>query len=974
MTRAAQSFLDHDDLSQPDFEAIVQQISPSKDDTASVNNNAGAAEDIISTIICGTSSSSSSQGRTPQEDYPEINTGYDATNGWPAWTAGQVNMRATYVHFLSSCPCLGPIIRTSTTQDETVQQQQLQPWPDHASFVDCMTQAATTFTSNNNDKHADLTAALTLAKGATCGSSLTQQTTNQTANDDTNKLEGVYSHFLVTCPCFGHRNKPWTNHEEFMDCVSIMTQAFVDENLLTTNEENVIDARATQSTCGTAVGSGQISSTGNGTDGSGVAYGYTVQWIDDLLDHFQTTCPCIGPNDETTPGVDGTWDNHEAYLACMQSAAKEFLPNTPDARGEILDVASSSDCGNHRSENNNDDDTVQTLYQHFSITCPCLGQGNHNNGGGTVWDNHDAYMDCMRDASNEFVESNSMDDVLEQKVLSMANDTTCGTKDDRSSSIQDNKMGSLVYAHFLVSCPCVGPTGSSKTSTTITTWTDHDTFVVCMTEAANAFLENGDIDTSEKDAIINQAISATDCGKDGHLKKLKEEHAADELFQHLELDCPCVGPLDEQNWKQIKETWESHDAYVSCMVEAADMFQQNGDIGRTVHDRVVQIASATDCGSQSTFVGSSSSTTNSNSVQVSASDVYSHFLLSCPCLGQGGSTWKSHTNFIDCMSDAAIAFLDDGDINEQIKSQLIDMATTSTCGNDISVVPAHTSGRGGVTLSQSEKVSQVYAHFLVACPCLGPNKHDEPAAWDTPADFMNCIKESADAFLDNGEITQKEQSLVLNLAGESDCGSWAAYSKEGSSYDELVLLPTDEINELIAHIVIGCPCIGPLDDTTGKVLGKWSSPDDRMICFQKDVDLFLQEGYIDQTRHDQVLTLASLSGCADNSDADVDNENNRLNDRNQNGTTIKMFQNVPQLLHYLQEEKCPCRGPMAGGYDNHILTWHNQEEFLKCIEISIATDGDYVVNGDTLTVAVKNDLLASAKKTNCGTGIEKMYP
>jgi hypothetical protein len=146
---------------------------------------------------------------------------------------------------------------------------------------------------------------------------------------------------------------------------------------------------------------------------------------------------------------------------------------------------------------------------------------------------------------------------------------------------------------------------------------------------------------------------------------------------------------------------------------------------------------------------------------------------------------------------------------------------------------------------------------------LRPNKHDESAAWDTPVDFMNCMKESADAFLDNGEITQKGQSLVLNLAGESDCGSWAAYSKEGSSHDELVLLPIDEINELmIAHIAIGCPCIGPLDDMTGKVLGKWSSPDDHMTCFQKGVDLFLQEKDIDQTRHDQVLTLASLSECA----------------------------------------------------------------------------------------------------------------
>jgi hypothetical protein len=110
-----------------------------------------------------------------------------------------------------------------------------------------------------------------------------------------------------------------------------------------------------------------------------------------------------------------------------------------------------------------------------------------------------------------------------------------------------------------------------------------------------------------------------------------------------------------------------------------------------------------------------------------------------------------------------------------------------------------------------------------------------------------------------------------------------------------------------------------------------------------------------------------------NNDADVDDENNRLNDRNQNGTIRNVFQNVPQLLHYLQEEKCPCRGPMSADH-NRILTWHNQEEFLKCIE-SFATNDDYVVvDGHTLAVAVKNDLLTLAKKTNCGSGIENMHP
>jgi hypothetical protein len=171
------------------------------------------------------------------------------------------------------------------------------------------------------------------------------------------------------CPCdgpvdgTGKHLKDWTNHREYIDCVSKASLEAREMPKTWNIDDNRISSftfSAVHSTCG----------------------GVPDDVKDGSWEQMKKVCPCEGAVGSSTP-----WNDHEEYLECMEQALMDLAVSNPNLSNTVVgtDLAKATfdDCGNKPAPAPDTKLSFAELRQHFEKDCPCTDG---------PFSNHDEYM------------------------------------------------------------------------------------------------------------------------------------------------------------------------------------------------------------------------------------------------------------------------------------------------------------------------------------------------------------------------------------------------------------------------------------------------------------------------------------------------------------------------------------------------------------------------------------------------------
>jgi len=229
----------------------------------------------------------------------------------------------------------------------------------------------------------------------------------KTAADALDPSKDLAGWFQFMCPCdgpqdgTGKRLKDWTDHRDYIDCVS---KASLDARELPKNlnvddgEISTFSFSAVHSTCG----------------------GVPDDVPDGSWEQMKKVCPCEGAVGGSTP-----WNDHEEYLECMEQALMDLAVSNPNLSNTVVgtDLAKATfdDCGNTPAPVANTKLSFPELRQHFEKDCPCTDG---------PFSNHAEYLQCMEKATTTWVDSSMMEASLRPAILDVAKSSGCGNPID----------------------------------------------------------------------------------------------------------------------------------------------------------------------------------------------------------------------------------------------------------------------------------------------------------------------------------------------------------------------------------------------------------------------------------------------------------------------------------------------------------------------------------------------------------------
>ncbi len=252
------------------------------------------------------------------------------------------------------------------------------------------------------------------------------------------------------------------------------------------------------------------------------------------------------------------------------------------------------------------------------------------------------------------------------------------------------------------------------------------------------------VDADDTYALFTAELDQLDQGRRGPGQRGPDHRG----LARLGAACPCNGPDGNG--------WESHEAFVQCVSDAAQAALDEGKITQEQYDKIVERASESEIGTP----GHECPTRPDRPKRPERGERPRDLGLAeaCPCNGPDGEGWQNHGQFVQCVTDAAQALLDEGTISQEQYGKIVARAAQSDIGK-----PGHECP------TRPERPVRIDLDLRSACPCEGPD--GEGWGEDGHAAFVQCISGALDQALADGKITQEQYDKLLERAEQSPIGN-----------------------------------------------------------------------------------------------------------------------------------------------------------------------------------------------------------